>query len=53
VEWIYLDAKEYGLKNDIGIFNTSEFFGAIHYENPLEYSKKDNDGNPIYATKSI
>lgn len=46
------EAKEYGLENGIGIFNSSEFFGAIHRSNPIEYVRLDEDGNPEYAYKT-
>jgi hypothetical protein len=42
------EAKEYGRQNSIGIFNTSEFFGALHWAEPKDYYKKDQDGNPVY-----
>ena len=43
------EAKQYGRDNDIGIFNTSEFFGALSWTNPKTYYQKDRAGNPIYA----
>ena len=45
------EAKEYGRKNGIGIFNTGEFFGALNWTEPKKYYRKDHDGNPIYAYK--
>ena len=45
------EAKEYGLNSKIGIFNTSEFFGALWWTEFIEYHKKDKDGKPIYATR--
>ena len=44
-------AKEAGKSLNIGIFNSSEFFGALHWEEPKEYYQKDSNGNPIYATR--
>jgi hypothetical protein len=43
------EAKEYGIAHGIGVFNTSEFFGALWRTDPKSYVKKDNDGKPIYA----
>jgi hypothetical protein len=45
------EAKKYGQQNDIGIFNLNELFGALHWTNPKQYSKKDDDGNPTYEYK--
>ena len=46
------DAKEYGRKNAIGIFNVGEFFGALHWTEPKKYYRKDHDGNPVYSYKN-
>lgn len=46
------EAKEYGKKNNIGIFNFGEFMGAINFNNPKEYCRRDEDGNPVYAFRS-
>jgi hypothetical protein len=46
------EAKKYGWKNGIGIFNTGEFLGALNWTDPKKYSKKDDKGNPIYAYKN-
>lgn len=46
------EAKDYGWKNGIGIFNTGEFFGALNWTEPKKYYKKDHEGNPTYAYKS-
>jgi len=46
------EAKDYGRENDIGIFNTGEFFGALNWKNPKHYYQQDRDGNPIYAYQS-
>ena len=34
------EAKEYGIKNDIGIFVIDEFLGALHSSKPVKYVKK-------------
>lgn len=44
------EAKKYGLENNIGIFNFSEFMGAINTKNPLKYKKVERENN---AKKSI
>jgi len=46
------EAKEYGRKNGIGIFNTGEFFGALNWSHPKRYYRKDRNGKPIYAYKN-
>lgn len=46
------EAKEYGKKNDLGIFTAGEFFGALNWSKPKTYAKKDSNGNPIYHYKS-
>jgi len=46
------EAKDYGRENDLGIFNTGDFFGALNWTNPKRYYRKDRDGNPIYAYQS-
>ncbi len=46
------EAKKYGMQNDLGIFNTDEFFGSLHWTEPKNYYKKDGDGNPTYAYKN-
>lgn len=45
------DAKEYGIQNDLGVFNIGEFIGALSSASPKDYYQKDADGNPIYAYK--
>jgi hypothetical protein len=45
------EAKDYGRKNSIGIFNIGEFFGALHWRDPKKYYQKDGDGNPVYSYK--
>jgi len=42
-------AKQYGLENGIGVFNSPEFFGALWWKQPLKYFKKDRDGKPRYS----
>lgn len=46
------EAKDYGWKNNIGIFNSGEFFGALNWTDPKKYYKKDDKGNPIYAYRN-
>jgi hypothetical protein len=40
------EAKEYGRHNEIGVFNTVEFFGALSWTLPKRYHQKDNYKNP-------
>lgn len=46
------EAKQHGISNNIGIFNLGEFLGALNWDKPKKYCKKDSKGNPIYAYKS-
>ncbi len=41
-------AKEYGIENLIGVFQCSEFMGAVNRSEIWGYAKKDEDGNPTY-----
>lgn len=43
-----MEAKNYCLENQIGLFNTGEMAGALHRNDFWTYHKKDKDGNPIY-----
>lgn len=43
-----MEAKEYCLSNEIGLFNTGEMAGALYRDDFWTYHKKDKDGNPIY-----
>lgn len=44
-------AKEAGNGLNIGVFNSSEFFGALHWNEPKDYYQRDCNGNHIYATR--
>jgi hypothetical protein len=46
------EAKDHGLKNKIGVFNTSEFFGALRWSKAYKYVKKDDQGRPIQSYRS-
>lgn len=46
------EAKDYGRQNGVGIFNSSEFFGALNWTDPKGYVRGDDDGNPVYAYKN-
>lgn len=46
------EAKAYGDRNSIGIFNVGEFFGALHWTEPKKYYIRDEDGNPVYSYKN-
>ncbi|MGB3470680.1 MAG: hypothetical protein WBA51_07660 [Erythrobacter sp.] len=43
-----MEAKEYCLGNEIGLFNTGEMTGALYRDDFWTYHKKDKDGNPVY-----
>ena len=47
-----VEAKDYALKNQIGLFTMSEFFGALWWKDFHDYHKKDEEGHPIYQYKS-
>jgi hypothetical protein len=47
-----VEAKDYALQNQIGLFTTSEFFGALWWKTFHDYHKKDEEGYPIYHYKS-
>jgi len=51
--WNYytMEAKEFGFQNNIAIFNVSEFFGALWWDNYIQYHKKDDKGRKIYAIR--
>lgn len=42
------EAKEEGKKNRVGVYVIKEFLGALNYDEPYNYVKKDNKGNPIH-----
>lgn len=44
-------AKECGNRMNIGIFNLSEFAGALNWEDPKKYYRKDSEGNPQYEIR--
>lgn len=46
------EAKEYGRDNGVGVFNVSEFFGALWSRDVTRYARKDQNGNPTYAYRS-
>ncbi len=46
------EAKEYGLANGFGVFNTTEFLGALRWDEIHKYHKKDHKGHPTYETRS-
>jgi hypothetical protein len=45
------EAKDYGRKDNIGVFNNIEFLGALNWTDPKSYHRRDRDGNPVYAYK--
>ena len=46
------EAKEYGLEHDIGVFVIDEFLGALNWDNPIEYVKRDSDGKPAHRYRA-
>jgi hypothetical protein len=46
------EAKEYGLENDVGVFEMSEFLGALHHSDFLRYAKKDHKGISTHSYKT-
>ena len=46
------EAKQYGWDNDIGVFIMGEFLGALNWDEPIKFHRKDKDGNPVYEYKS-
>jgi hypothetical protein len=43
------DAKDFGSKSKIGIFQIGEFLAALNSRNPKSFHRKDANGNPLYA----
>ena len=46
------EAKEYGREQGIGVFEMSEFFGALHRADYLDYAKKNHKGESTYSFKN-
>jgi hypothetical protein len=46
------EAKDYGLENAFGIFNTTEFLGALRWDEIYQYHKTDGRGRPVYQTRA-
>ena len=40
------EAKEYGLEHNVGVFIVNEFLGALNWSNPINYEKREADGEP-------
>jgi len=47
-----VEAKEYGLERDIGVFVVDEFMGALNWEDPVKYAKRGSDGKPIHRYRA-
>jgi hypothetical protein len=43
------DAKEYGRSCGLGVFQSSEFSGALWKDDLNSYYQKDKDGKPVYS----
>jgi hypothetical protein len=46
------EAKEHGLAQGLGVFNSSEFFGALWKELPHEHVRRNAKGEPTFAYRS-
>lgn len=46
------EAKQYGLEHQLGIFNISEFLGALWSKEPYRYVKKNRKRNSGFRRKS-
>jgi hypothetical protein len=46
------EAKEYGDKNQIGIFVIGEFLGSLNLQEPYQYVRKDEKGHPTFQYRS-
>ncbi len=46
------EAKEYGLAHSVGVFNITEFLGALWRTDFVGYVKKDEQGRPIYLYRA-
>jgi hypothetical protein len=47
------EAKEYGMENGFGVFNTKEFLGALRWDEIHRYHKRGDNGEPVYATRGV
>lgn len=47
-----MQAKEYCIEAQIGLFNANEINGALYCDDYWTYSQKDDKGNPIYSTRA-
>lgn len=46
-----MQAKDYCIDANIGLFNSSEINGALYSEDYWRYHRKDKEGNPVYSTR--
>jgi hypothetical protein len=46
------EAKQHGRDNDIGVFVMGEFLGALNWDEPIKFHRKDDEGKPVYHYKS-
>ncbi len=46
------EAKQHGLDNNVGVFVMGEFLGALNWDEPIKFHRRDKDGNPVYHYKS-
>ena len=43
------EATEFCIESKLGLFNTSEIFGALFNDKYWDYARKDDKGNKVYA----
>lgn len=46
-----MQAKEYCIESNVGLFNSSEISGALFRKDYWRYHKRDREGNPTYSTR--
>lgn len=46
-----MQAKEFCIDSNVGLFNSSEIIGALYREDYWRYHKKDEEGNPMYSER--
>lgn len=47
-----MQAKEYCIEAELGLFNSNEITGALYRDDYWLYCRKDEKGNPIYSTRA-
>lgn len=47
-----MQAKNYCIDANLGLFNSSEINGALYREDYWRYHRTDKEGNPVYSTRA-